>query len=260
MPEFDRVAIVGNGTAGGVIAQVVAQAGVQVTAVDFADRTLDAVPEGIRRTTSITDIADAQLVIEAVADDRDAKAAVLSAVGQVAGAGTIVVTTTSSLSVSDLAGLVPRPENFAGLHFLHPIDQINVVEVVAALQSSPDALDRIAAFVTDVGRDPVPVKDRPGFLINRLLLPYLNDVIQAYDDGLATADDLDTAIRLGLGYQRGPLELLESIGLDVHERNTRRAFDALHDPVYAPPPLLQAMVAAGGFGDGNGFRNLEASK
>jgi 3-hydroxybutyryl-CoA dehydrogenase len=285
MPEFERVAVIGCGTMGSGIAQVAAQAGCQVTVVEVDRGRLEAgldamrtfldgsvvrgklteeesacVLQRVHGTTSLADLADAQLVIEAVTENSDIKRAVVAEIGQVVNSDAVLVTNTSALSVSDLATASPRPEQFAGLHFFNPAPLMKVVEVVAALQTSSEVTDRLSAFVTDLGKDPIPVKDRPGFLVNRLLLPYLNDVIQAYDDGLATAEDLDTAIRLGLGYKQGPLELLDMIGLDVHEHATRSAYEALLDPVYAAPPLLQAMVASGRLGNknGKGFRNMEA--
>jgi 3-hydroxybutyryl-CoA dehydrogenase len=114
----------------------------------------------------------------------------------------------------------------------------------------------LEAFCNDIGKDPVVVPDRPGFLVNRLLMPYLNDVVQAYDDGLATAEDIDTALELGLGYRMGPLEMLDMIGLDVHHHATRSAYEQLLDRRFAPPPLLDRMVDAGYLGDktGRGFR------
>ena len=245
MPEFDRVAIVGGAAIASGIAQVAAQAGCQVTVVETDRLTAD--------------LTDAQLNIETSSEDREAKHALLTEIARAARADAVIVTVTSTLSVTDLATASARPEQVAGLHFLDPVASTAIVEVVAGLRTSPDVVERLSTFVTDLGKNPVQVKDRPGFLINRLLMPYLNDVIQAYDDGLATAEDLDTAIRLGLGYQQGPLEMLDTIGLDVHEHATQRAYEALLDPVYAPPPLLRAMVAAGARGNenGNGFRTQE---
>ena len=137
---------------------------------------------------------------------------------------------------------------------------MRVVEIVAALQTDEAVVDRLAGLVASLGKDPVVVKDRPGFLVNHLLMPYLNDVVREYDDGLASADDIDTALKLGLGYKLGPLELLDLIGLDVHDHATTSAYEATQDPCYASPPLLRQMVAAGFLGNKNarGFRVGEA--
>jgi len=160
---------------------------------------------------------------------------------------------------TDLATAVPDPSRFAGLHFFNPAPLMRVVEVVRALQTDPEVVRGLVTFTAEIGKDPVVVKDRPGFLVNRLLMPYLNDVIQAYDDELASADDIDTAVRLGLGHRLGPLELLDLIGLDVHRHATSSAYEATLDPRFAPPPLLAQMVAAGRHGvkNGRGFRTPE---
>jgi 3-hydroxybutyryl-CoA dehydrogenase len=133
---------------------------------------------------------------------------------------------------------------------------MKLVEVVRALQTSPEVITALTAFCESIGKTPVEVRDRPGFLINKLLMPYLNDVIAAYDDGLATAEDLDVALELGLGYRMGPMKLLDVIGLDTHHHATRSAYEATLDPQFAPPALLTQMVAAGYLGDksGRGFR------
>jgi 3-hydroxybutyryl-CoA dehydrogenase len=285
MLEFEGVAILGFGTMGTGIAQVAAQGGAMVTVletdearIEVGKRSLGDFLQGgvqrgkvtpderaevlrrVRGTTTIGDLADARLVIEAVTEHPDVKKALLAKVAGVASEETVIVTNTSALSVSDLATAVPHPERFAGLHFFNPAPLMKIVEVVRALQTDPAVLDRLTAFVQALGKEPVLVKDRPGFLVNRLLMPYLNDVIQAYDDELATAEDIDTAIKLGLGYRQGPFELLDMIGLDVHEHATRSAYEATLDPGFAPPPLLRTMVAAGMLGNknGRGFRSREA--
>jgi 3-hydroxybutyryl-CoA dehydrogenase len=127
---------------------------------------------------------------------------------------------------------------------------------VRALQTDADVVADLVAFAEDIGKSPVEVKDRPGFLVNRLLMPYLNDVVQEYDDELASAEDIDVAIQLGLGYKLGPLALLDLIGIDVHQHATESAYAATLDPQFAPPPLLAQMVAAGYLGakSGRGFR------
>jgi 3-hydroxybutyryl-CoA dehydrogenase len=287
MLEFENVAVLGFGTMGAGIAQLAAQGGCAVTVLETDQARIEAgtsaigafLDGGIRRgkvtaeqraeiltrikgTTATADLAGSQLVIEAVTERRDVKRALLEQVAGAVGAEAVIVTNTSALSVSDLATAVPRPERFAGLHFFNPAPLMKVIEVVRALQTDPGLPDRLAGFARALGKEPVLVKDRPGFLINRLLMPYLNDVIQAYDDELATAEDIDTALKLGLGYKQGPLELLDMIGLDVHEHATRSAYAATLDPAFAPPPLLQAMVAAGALGNksGAGFRNKETAQ
>ncbi len=281
MTDFETVAVLGFGTMGAGIAQVVAHSGRSVTVLEtdqerLADgrrRISEFLDEGVRRgkvtgderetvlgritgTTAVADLAGRDLVIEAVVEDRSVKAELWPRVAEAVGPDAVLVTNTSALSVTDLAACVPEPGRFAGLHFFNPAPLMRLVEVVRALQTRPDVVARLAGFCTAIGKTPVEVKDRPGFLINTLLMPYLNDVIAEYDDGLATAEDLDTAMELGLGYKMGPLRLLDVIGLDNHHHATHSAYEQTLDPQYAPPPLLTRMVAAGYLGDksGRGFR------
>lgn len=281
MTVYPHVAVLGFGTMGGGIAQVVAQSGRQVTVLEASQERLEAglaamsdfLDGGVRRgkltdeqradvlarvqgTTELAGLTDTDLVIEAVTERPDVKRALLSEVADVVREDAVIVTNTSALSVTGLATAVPHSGRFAGLHFFNPAPLMRVVEVVRALQTGPEVVRRLTAFTTDIGKDPVVVKDRPGFLVNRLLMPYLNDVIQAYDDELADAEDIDTAVRLGLGHRLGPLELLDLIGLDVHRHATLSAYEATLDPRFAPPPLLAQMVAAGHLGtkNGQGFR------
>jgi 3-hydroxybutyryl-CoA dehydrogenase len=285
MREFDKVAVLGFGTMGAGIAQVVAQSGIDVAVLEADETRIEAgrqaleafLDGGVRRgkvtdeqraevlgrvhpTTSVSVLAGIPLVIEAVTEVREIKKALLADVASVVGEDAVLATNTSALSVSDLAADLPRPERVAGLHFFNPAPLMKVVEVVRALQTDPAVVDRLSRFGESLGKDAIVVKDRPGFLINRLLMPYLNDVVQAYDEELATAEDIDVALKLGLGYKQGPLELLDLIGLDVHEHATRSAYEATLDPAFAPPPLLQAMVAAGMHGNktGKGFHTQES--
>ncbi|MFL4908214.1 3-hydroxyacyl-CoA dehydrogenase family protein [Streptomyces sp. MMS24-I2-30] len=279
--DIQRVALLGLGTMGAGIAQLVAQSGHEVTVLEtdqaridagtaFLRRFLDAgIARGklteagrdeiLGRVHGVTDpsgLTGAELVIEAVTERREVKRELLAAVADAVGPEALIVTNTSALSVTDLATAVPRPERFAGLHFFNPAPLMKVIEIVRALQTDEAVIERLVVFVGALGKDPVVVKDRPGFLVNRLLIPYLNDVVQAYDDELASAEDIDTAVRLGLGHKQGPLELIDMIGLDVHEHATSRAYEATLDPAFAPPPLLRQMVAAGRLGNksGHGFR------
>ncbi|MEU3273937.1 3-hydroxyacyl-CoA dehydrogenase family protein [Saccharomonospora sp. NPDC006951] len=284
MSEIQRVAVLGFGTMGAGIVQVVAQSGREVTVLEtenarieaglatlrdflaggvargkLTERQRDEVLARVRPVTDVAALAESELVIEAVTERADVKHELLASVAEVVSGDALIVTNTSALSVTDLAGAVPDPHRFAGLHFFNPAPIMKVVEVVRALQSGPGVVDRLVAFVESIGKDPVVVKDRPGFLVNHLLIPYLNDVIAEYDSELASAEDLDTAMRLGLGYKLGPLELLDLIGLDVHKHATESAYEATLDPRFAPPPLLSQMVAAGYHGNknGRGFRTSE---
>jgi len=281
MTDFDRVGIIGCGTMGSGIAQVCAAAGCQVTVLEVddaagtaglerigaftaggvsrgklteADR--DALLSRVSASTDVAALADCDLVIETVVEDAGVKHTVLAAAAGVVRPGTVITTNTSAVAVTELAASVRDPARFAGLHFFNPVPVVELVEVVRGLRTADDVVTSLIAFAERLGKAPVEVKDRPGFLVNRLLIPYLNDVIQAYDDGLASADDLDVALELGLGYPTGPLALLDIIGLDTHEQASRNAYAGTADPQFAPPPLLRRMVAAGKLGrkSGEGFR------
>jgi 3-hydroxybutyryl-CoA dehydrogenase len=277
MTDLDTVGVVGMGTMGAGIAQVVAASGRDVLVLDASQARCQAGLDAVRRflaggvargklsqqaaaqiagriraVADVTGLAGCQLVIEAIIEQREAKRALLAEVGQAVAPDALIVTNTSALSVSDLAAAVPDPGRFAGLHFFNPAPLMRTVEVVRALQSRPEVVPRLASFSTSLGKEPVVVKDRPGFLVNYLLMPYLNDVIAEYDRELASAQDIDQAVRLGLGHRLGPLELADLIGLDVHAHATAAAYEATLDPRFAPPPLLTRMVSAGYLGNKNG--------
>jgi 3-hydroxybutyryl-CoA dehydrogenase len=282
MSENGNVAVLGFGTMGAGIAQVCAQAGREVVVLEESEERLEDgrrrletfLEEGVRRekvteeersealarvrgTTEVGDLAGSGVVIEAVVENLETKRTLLLAVADVVGESAIMATNTSALSVTELAATVPRPERFGGLHFFNPAPLMKLVEVVAAVQTSEETLDFLESFAKEIGKEPVRTKDRPGFLVNRLLMPYLNQVVQAYDDGLATAEDMDTALERGLGYPMGGLKLLDLIGLDIHLHATSAAYEQTHDPHLAPPPLLSRMVDAGHLGrkTGRGFHD-----
>jgi 3-hydroxybutyryl-CoA dehydrogenase len=285
--EFRSVAVLGMGTMGAGIVHVLAASGRDVVAleadearVEFGMDTLtrfldDGVSRGktttaartrvlarVRTTTTVAALAGVDLVIESVSEDIDVKRSVLAEVATVVDADTPICTNTSALSVTELAAALPNPQRVAGLHFFNPAPLMRTVEVISALQTSQELIERLEALVDSLhDKVAVVVKDRPGFLINALLLPYLNDVIAEYDDELATAEDIDVALQLGLGYKTGPLAMLDMIGLDVHLHATEAAHRATGDARYAPPPLLRQMVAAGQLGakSGNGFRNSDTT-
>lgn len=279
--NINTVAVLGFGTMGAGIAQSVAQSGRQVLVLETTEDRVRAGQEsmdaflttGVTRgkhteaekveiqgrvsgVTTVEQLKDADLVIEVVTENMDVKKSLLGQVAAVVGSDVPLLTNTSALSVTDLASALDHPERVAGLHFFNPAPLMKIVEIVRALQTNEDLVAILEEFVKSMGKTPVVVKDRPGFLVNWLLLPYLNDVMQAYDEELASAEDIDTAMRLGLGYRQGPLELLDLIGLDVHLHATTNAYEATLDPRFAAPPILGQMVAAGYHGDKSerGFR------
>lgn len=205
--------------------------------------------ERLLPTTSLDDFSSVSLVIEAVAEIRDVKLQILRSLGEQVSSNVVIATNTSALSVTELARAVPNEGRFAGLHFFNPVPAMALVEVVRGMATKGETVDELMEFAGTLGKTAVTVDDRPGFLVNRLLMPYLNDVVQALDEKLASAKDIDLAMELGLGYPTGPLKLLDLIGLDVHEHATRAAYESTHDCVFAPPPLLQRMVQAGFVGN-----------
>ena len=276
------VAVLGCGASGAGIAQVFARAGHDVIVYESeascahsgsakpqasayesdgrepsTDQPRKETDARISAATDVSELAAADLVVEAVCDDLAVKSELLSRVARVVGDRVPLVTTTSVLSITEIAATLPAQGRVAGLHFVEPVQSTRTVEVIPGLETDGGTVDLLVQLVASLdGKEPVVVKDRPGFLVNALLLPYLNDAIQELDDDLATADDLDVALELGLGYKAGPLAMLDSIGLDVHLRATEAAHSATGDPRYAPPPLLRRMVAAGRLGaaSGKGFR------
>ncbi|NGP07782.1 3-hydroxybutyryl-CoA dehydrogenase [Rhodococcus sp. 14C212] len=285
--DFRAVAILGFGTRGARIAQVFAASGREVIVLDTDRTTVDAgtaavaaaldasitagqataedktaILDRITGTTSVADFSAAEIVVEAVTENAEVKKTALAEAAAVVDDRTPIVTTTDSVSVTDLAAALPNSSRVAGLHFFNPAPTHTTVEVVRALQTGEDLIERLVALVDDLGKVAVVVPDRPGFLVNSMLLPYLNDVIQEFDDGLATAEDIDVALELGLGYKTGPFAMLDRIGLDVHLQNTEAVYTATSDARYAPPPLLRQMVAAGRLGDksDHGFRTAQTQE
>jgi 3-hydroxybutyryl-CoA dehydrogenase len=281
MNASKTLAVLGFGAMGSGIVQIAAVAGQDVIVYEPAQTGLDAGslrlarsldgavsrgkldPAGkdqalarVRLTTDLADLAPAGLVIEAAVEDLTVKHQLLAAVAAHVGADTIIATNTSALSVTELAAAVPEPGRFAGLHFFNPPPAMPLVEVVRAIQTSDQTVQALLTWAADAGKSPIEVDDRPGFLVNSLFMPYINDVVQAYDDGIASAEDIDTALRLGLGYPMGPLELLDLIGLDVHLHATSAAYADTLDSRFAPPPLLRRLVQAGWLGKkaGRGIR------
>ena len=282
--NIDTVAVLGFGTMGAGIAQSIAQSGRKVLVLETTEDRIKAgqdsmeafLATGVARgkqieqekaaiqsrvigVTQVEQLKDVDLVIEVVTENMDVKKSLLAQVASVVGSDVPLLTNTSALSVTDLAAALDHPERVAGLHFFNPAPLMKIVEIVRALQTREDLVPVLEEFVTSMGKTPVVVKDRPGFLVNWLLLPYLNDVMRAYDEELASAEDIDTAVRLGLGYRQGPLELLDLIGLDVHLHATTNAYAATLDSRFAAPPILSQMVAAGYLGNKSdrGFRKGE---
>jgi 3-hydroxybutyryl-CoA dehydrogenase len=206
-------------------------------------------------TTSFDDLAACDLVIEAIIENLDEKRASYGAIERVVGEATILVSNTSSLCITELAAATSRPDRFAGLHFFNPVPLMKVVEVIRGLATSDETYRTVSEFARSLGKEAITAPDRPGFIVNRLLVPYLLDAVRAYENGLGTIEDIDAGMKLGCGHPMGPFTLLDFVGLDTTYYIANIMFEEFREPMYAPPPLLKRMVLAGRVGrkSGQGF-------
>ncbi|MEU3016462.1 3-hydroxybutyryl-CoA dehydrogenase [Nocardiopsis sp. NPDC007018] len=278
--EFDKVGVVGLGTMGAGIAEVFARAGFNVVGVEIdqaaldrgrghVDRSLsravskDKITEEERAeidarltfSTSREDLSDADFVVEAVPERMDVKRDVFGDLDRICPPGTILATNTSSLSVTEIAALTDRPEKVVGLHFFNPAPVMKLAEVVTTVSTSPETVDVVTEVAKRVGKTPVAVADRAGFVANALLVPYINDAVRLYERGVATREEIDESVKKAAGLPMGPLTLADLVGLDVCLAVMDVLWDEFRDPRYAAAPLLRRMVAAGRLGRkaGEGF-------
>jgi len=210
-------------------------------------------------TTRAEDLKDCDIVVEAIVENVDEKRATYQAVEAAVRPETIIASNTSSLCITELAVATTRPDRFGGLHFFNPVPLMKLVEVIPALTTSEQTKQTLTAFATSLGKEPIAAPDRPGFIVNRLLVPYLLDAIREYERGLGTIEDIDTGMKLGCGYPMGPFTLLDFVGLDTTYFIANIMFEEFREPAYAPPPLLKRMVLAGRLGrkSGQGFYKYE---
>jgi 3-hydroxybutyryl-CoA dehydrogenase len=280
MSEIKRVGVLGCGLMGSGIAQVAAAAGYETRVRDVGSAILDRAKAGIEKslaklvekgkltaetrgaalarlnwTTTVADLKDCDIVIEAVTEDLDLKNALWKELDGLCPAHTIFASNTSSLTIAAMAAATSRPDRFVGLHFFNPVPLMQLVEVVRTVTTSAQTFDRAFAFAKSVGKEPVAAKDNSGFIVNLLLVPYLLDAIRALEHGVATTADIDKAMQLGCGYPMGPLTLLDFVGLDTTYKIAEIMFTEYREQRYAPPPLLKRMVLAGMYGrkSGRGF-------
>jgi 3-hydroxybutyryl-CoA dehydrogenase len=276
--DIKRVAIIGFGTMGSGIAQVVAQAGYEVIARDVADdllkRGLDLIKSGpfglekavergkitreqaeatLSRIKVTTDLAaavkEADFVIEAVFENLDLKKKVFREVDELAPPRAIIVSNTSTLSITALASATKRPERVAGMHFFNPAQVMRLVEVIRGLQTSDETVEVVKGFAQKLGKTPIIVnKDVPGFVANRIGFAAILEAIRLYEEGVASAQDIDTAMKLGYNWPMGPLELADLIGLDVLLDANESIYAETRDQKYNPPVILRQMVRAGWLG------------
>ena len=274
------VGVVGCGLMGSGIAQVCAQSGHR-TIVREVDEALveqglgrirafldagvargkttaaarDAALANLTGTTDVADLAGADVVIEAIVENLDAKHEMLAALEAVVGPHTLVASNTSSLCITEMAASMRHPGRFLGLHFFSPVPVMKLVEVIRGLATSDETYRRAMEFATTLGKDPITAPDRPGFIVNRLLIPYLLDAIRAHESGVGTIEDIDKGMTMGCGHPMGPFTLLDFIGLDTTYYIANIMYEEFRDPAYAAPPLLRRMVTAGRLGrkSGRGF-------
>ena len=274
------VGVVGCGLMGSGIAQISAQAGfptiVRETSKDLLDKglgsvmkfleggvakgkvsqfDLDKVKENLRGTTKLEDFAGCDLVVEAITENLGVKKELYGQLDALCKPETIFASNTSSLSVTEMSTFVKRPGRMIGLHFFNPVPLMKLVEVVRTVRTDPAALADATAWCKAVGKTPVSCGDSTGFVVNRLLVPYMLDAVRVFEQGLASRDDIDNAMKLGCGYPMGPLFLADYVGLDTTYYITQVMFDEFKEPRFAAPPLLKRMVMAGLHGrkSGKGF-------
>ncbi len=206
-------------------------------------------------TTLYPDLSACDLVIEAIVENVDAKRQAYAQVEAVVGAHCLLASNTSSLCVTELAAATTRPDRFGGLHFFNPVPLMKLVEVIRALSTSQATFEALFAFAQALGKEPVTAPDRGGFIVNRLLVPYLLDAVRCLEGGVGTVEDIDKSMALGCGHPMGPFTLLDFVGLDTTYFIANILFDEFREPRFAPPPLLKRMVLAGYLGkkSGRGF-------
>jgi 3-hydroxybutyryl-CoA dehydrogenase len=206
-------------------------------------------------TTTFEDLAECDLIIEAIVENVEEKSKAFGALDALVKDHAIYASNTSSLCITELAARTRRPDRFGGLHFFNPVPIMKLVEVIKALTTSQETHDTLLAFARAIGKEPITAPDKPGFIVNRLLVPYLLDAIRCYEHGLGTKEDIDSGMKLGCGYPMGPLTLLDFVGLDTTYYIANIMFDEFKDPMFAAPTLLKRMVLAGKLGrkSGEGF-------
>ncbi len=280
MADIRKVGVCGAGLMGNGIAQTCAAAGLDVVLMEVAEAPLqkgmasitksldkfvekqkltqsdrDATLGRIKATTDIKDLKDCDLVIEAIIENMEIKLKLFGQLDELLAPHAIICSNTSSLCVIEMAAGTKRPDKVAGLHFFNPVPLMKLVEVVKTIATSQETVDTLYAFAGKLGKDPVLAQDTPGFIVNRLLIPYLLYAIRVFEQGLASREDIDKGMKLGCGYPMGPLELLDFVGLDTTYYIAEIMFDEFKDPIMAAPPLLKRMVLAGHYGRkaGKGF-------
>jgi 3-hydroxybutyryl-CoA dehydrogenase len=278
--EIGRVAVVGCGLMGAGIAEVCARSGLETTVREVDEELLEGGLERVRKslaraaakgklaeaevdeilgritgTTRLEDLAESDLVIEAIIENLEEKTRTFAELDRIVRPETIFASNTSSLTITELAAATERTDRFLGLHFFNPVPVMKLVEIVRVLATSDEAVAAAQKFVRAIGKEPVLCRDNSGFIVNRLLVPYLLDAIRAVEEGVGSVEDIDKAMQLGCGHPMGPLTLLDFVGLDTTYYIANIMFEEYREKRFAPPPLLKRMVLAGRSGrkSGRGF-------
>ena len=287
MASIKKVGVLGCGLMGSGIAQVAAQAGYETVVREVEQQFLDKGFKGIEKslgrfvdkgtmsaadrdacvgrlkgTTSLDDLADCDIVIEAIIENAELKKETYAQLDKIVKPEAIFASNTSSLTITELSMATARPKQFVGLHFFNPVPMMKLVEVVRTILTSDEAFDSAFEFAKSLGKEPVACRDNSGFIVNRLLVPYLIDAIRAYEEGVGSIEDIDKAMQLGCGYPMGPFTLLDFVGLDTTYYITDVMFEEYREKRFASPALLRKMVLAGRYGrkSGAGFYDYASGK
>lgn len=277
---IEKVGVLGCGLMGAGIAEVCARAGLETIVQEVEESLLDkgigriqrsldkAVEKGkmeageresalerVTGTTNLDQLADCDLIIEAIVENIAEKAKAFAALDTLVKESAIFASNTSSLTITEIAMATSRTERFVGLHFFNPVPMMKLVEVVRTLMTADEVMETARGFIRTLGKEPVSCRDNSGFIVNRLLVPYLLDAIRALEEGVGSTEDIDKAMQLGCGYPMGPLTLLDFVGLDTTYYIANIMFEEYREKRFAPPPLLKKMVLAGRLGrkTGRGF-------
>ncbi len=282
--KIKKVGVIGCGLMGSGVAEVAARAGYTAIVREVSEELLDkgrariekslgrAVKKGkieesegkavlgrISGVVELDELVDCDVVVEAIVENVEAKRQTFQALDETVKKSALFASNTSSLTITQIAMATSRPDRFLGLHFFNPVPIMKLVEVVSTLMTSEQSAERAMAFVRTLGKEPVACRDNSGFIVNRLLVPYMLDSIRAYEEGVGSIEDIDKAMQLGCGYPMGPFTLLDFVGLDTTLYIADIMFEEYRERRFAPPPLLKQMVLAGRLGrkSGHGFYEYE---
>jgi 3-hydroxybutyryl-CoA dehydrogenase len=278
--KIRKVGVLGAGLMGSGIAEVSARAGYETVVREVSDelaargmariegsfakaverqKMTAADGEAARRrltsTTVLEDLTDCDLILEAIVENLDVKKQTFTELDRICKPATIFCSNTSSLTITEMSAATRRPDRFAGLHFFNPVPVMKLVEVVRTIATSEETVETVFAFAQSLGKEPIRAYDNSGFVVNRLLVPYLLDAVRALEEGVGTREDIDRGMELGCGHPMGPLKLLDFVGLDTTYAIAEIMFNEYREKRFAPPPLLKRMVLAGRYGrkSGRGF-------